>query len=233
MDPSQTISFADMFKNSFIAAHAQSGNLNLFTILMHLSVAFFIGTYIYWVYKNTYQGVLYQKTFNVTLVGLAVVTCLVIMTISGNLILSLGMVGALSIVRFRTPIKEPIDLVYIFWSIAVGIATGVGFYKISLTGSAALGAMLFMFSRRNDGETPYLLSVELLDVAKSGELEAQISKAVKKLKLRTKTITSGSTYLMYEVRLKGADSGFLKNLEEDFELRNLSMVSYSGEFSEV
>ena len=136
--------------------------LQLLNILLNISMSFAVGMFIFFVYKRTYQGVLYQKSFNISLVLASVVTSLVIMTISGNLILSLGMVGALSIVRFRTPIKDSMDLVFLFWAISSGIANGVGYYNISIVGSAMIAIFLVFLTRPSsaDDET-FLLVVQL------------------------------------------------------------------------
>ena len=128
----KTSSFSDIFKNSFLAMQGGVNTVSVTEIIINLGVSFFIGMFIFFVYRKTFQGVLYQKSFNVSLVAIAMLLTLIIMTIKGNLILSLGMVGALSVVRFRTPIKDPVDLVFSFWAITIGIANGVGYVSISL-----------------------------------------------------------------------------------------------------
>ena len=130
-------------------------------ILINLGVSFVVGLFIFYVYKKTFQGVLYQRSFNVSLVTIAMVITLIIMTISGNLILSLGMVGALSIVRFRTPIKDPVDLVFIFWAITVGIANGVEYFNISIIGSVVLTIVLLIMTRKSEEEQPFLLVLQI------------------------------------------------------------------------
>ena len=130
------VTFADVLQKSFIAmSMGSTDRITTLNILINISMSFFVGMFIFFIYKKTYQGVLYQRSFNISLVLASVVTAMIIMTISGNLILSLGMVGALSIVRFRTPVKDSMDLIFLFWAISAGIANGVGYYNISIVGS--------------------------------------------------------------------------------------------------
>ena len=129
----QATSFSDVVRQSYMELNS-SGPLSIADIGMSLVLTFIIALGIFWIYKRTFRGVLYTHSFNVSLVMISLVTSLVIMTISTNLILSLGMVGALSIVRFRTAVKDPLDIVFMFWAIAVGIANGAMQFKLALAG---------------------------------------------------------------------------------------------------
>ena len=136
-------------------------------ILINLSMSFFVGMFIFFIYKKTYQGVLYQRSFNISLVLASAVTAMIIMTISGNLILSLGMVGALSIVRFRTPVKDSMDLIFLFWAISAGIANGVGYYNISIVGSIMIAIFMLILTRSGKGiADTFLLVIQLSDSSK-------------------------------------------------------------------
>ena len=151
------MTFQDIFKNDFLTQVGKS--ISVLQIALMLLLSFALGLFIFFVYKKTFQGVMYSKTFNVSLVALAMVSSTVIMAVTSNIILSLGMVGALSIVRFRTAIKDPIDIVYMFWAISIGIMTGAGFWVLAVISSLIIGIVLFIFSKANIKYEPYLLIV--------------------------------------------------------------------------
>ena len=147
------MTFNDIFKSSFLE------NVSEFSILdtvIGLAVALVIGLFIFIIYKKTLTGVLYSGGFALTLVGLSLVTTLVIMAVTSNVVLSLGMVGALSIVRFRTAIKEPVEIVFLFWSLAVGIVIGAGMIPLAVIGSAIIGVILLLFANRKIRSNPYM-----------------------------------------------------------------------------
>lgn len=202
-------------------------------VLLNLIVTFAIGMFIFYIYKRTFQGVLYQKSFNITLVIVGIVTTLIIMTISGNLILSLGMVGALSIVRFRTPIKDPIDLAFLFWAITIGIANGVGYFNISIMGSVFVSLILLFLTRKEEVDNPFLLVIEMPSESFDDNITDIISKSVKKIKLKSKSINPSFTELTFEVKLKEDDTTFLKELQEDAKITKATLISYSGDLSMV
>ena len=150
------MSFSDVFKSSFLA------NINSFStldVLLALGLSFVIGLFIFIIYKKTYSGVMYSDSFGVSLIAMSMVTSLVIIAVTSNVVLSLGMVGALSIVRFRTAIKEPMDIAFLFWSIAVGIVLGAGFIPLAIIGSVIIGIIIVVFSTRKIGDTPYILVI--------------------------------------------------------------------------
>lgn len=203
-------------------------------IIINLTVSFLVGLFIFYVYKKTFQGVLYQRSFNVSLVTITMVITLIIMTISGNLILSLGMVGALSIVRFRTPIKDPVDLVFIFWAISVGIANGVGYYNISIIGSIVLTLVLLLMTRGSDTEHPYLLIMQIKNKANDDkQLTAQIQQSVEKFMLKSKARNEAYTEYIAEIRLKDENTDFIDKLYEDYEILKITLISYSGELAQT
>ena len=184
----EQLTYMDLFKKSFLAMAGSATTLTLIDIVINILVSFFIGMYIFFIYKKTFQGVLYQRSFNVSLVMMTTITSMIIMTISGNLILSLGMVGALSIVRFRTPIKDSIDLVFIFWAISAGIANGVGYFNVSLIGSLLIGIILLVLTKSEEKDHPYLLVLHLPLGTKDEEIHSYIKSSVRKYKLKAKTI---------------------------------------------
>jgi hypothetical protein len=227
------VTFSDLFDKSFIALSAGTDRYGPLDIAFNVLASFAVGMFIYFVYKRTYMGVLYQKSFSVSLILLSVVTTLIIMTISGNLVLSLGLVGALSIVRFRTPIKDSMDLVFLFWAISMGIANGVGYYGISVVGSVLIGLILFFMTRQEEVDHPYLLVMHIpLDVDES-EVTAVIKKSVLKYQLKSKAVSDDGYELTLEVKLDGDDASFLRALKDKNMVNSATMVSYSGDLSSI
>lgn len=202
-------------------------------ILINLGVSFTLGLFIFYVYKKTFQGVLYQRSFNVSLVTITMIITLIIMTISGNLILSLGMVGALSIVRFRTPIKDPVDLVFIFWAITIGIANGVGYFNLSIIGSLVMTAVLLFMTRHSDEEQPYLLVLQVPTELDSAPVVAEIKKSVSRFMLKSKTVTPQYDEITAEIRLKDDNTNFINKLHKEDKLIKATLITYSGDLSQV
>ena len=231
MDKKQ--SFADIFSESFMA---MDGSLERFTsieIVVNMGMSFILGLFIFYVYRKTFQGVLYQRSFNVSLIAIAMVVTLIIMTISGNLILSLGMVGALSIVRFRTPIKDPVDLVFIFWAIAIGIGNGVAYFNLTLIGSVIMTLALVALTRKDSEETPFLLVIQLEKQSNEEAVLEFVKSAVERFALKSKTVNPAYTELTAEVRLLNSDTGFVSELEQKFGIEKATLVSYSGDLAQV
>jgi len=222
-----TLSFSDIIKKKFLE---DMGNLTISTtrILTVMLLSLALGLLIYFVYKKTFQGVVYNRSFNFTLIFISMVTAFIILPITSNLTLSLGMVGALSIVRFRTAVKEPIDIAYLFWAIAVGITTGAGFYSLSILGSLFISVVVVAFSFiRGSNAGFYLLVINY----KSGS-QNNVSKVIEKIpqkKLKTKTITDGNVEATYEIRIKNSDTSFISELSGIDGVTNAALVSYKGE----
>ena len=227
------LTFADIFKKSFVAMQGGMERFSSVEILINLGVSFLVGMFIFYVYKKTFQGVLYQRSFNVSLVTITMVITLIIMTISGNLILSLGMVGALSIVRFRTPIKDPVDLVFIFWAITVGIANGVGYFNLSIIGSIVLTIVLLVMTRKPEEEQPYLLVLQIPSGTDSKLVVSDVKKSVERFMLKSKTITPQYEEITAEVRLKGDNTDFVNKLDSENKVLKATLITYSGDLSQV
>lgn len=225
-----TLNFSDLFKSDFLQ-NAVS-NFSVLDLALTLFISFLIGLFIYTIYKKTFNGVMYSRNFNVSLVSLAMITTLVIMAISSNIILSLGMVGALSIVRFRTAIKDPIDIVYLFWAIAAGIVTGAGLYLLAILGSLLVGIMLLAFTYKTSTEIPYMLVAN----CSSNEAEKRflnvLTEQVKRINVRSKAVRGGQDIeLTVEVRLKNEDTDFVNELAAMEGVNDLVLVSYNGELA--
>lgn len=227
------LTFGDLFNKQFMAMQTGAERFNVFDVLIYLTISFLIGLFIYYVYKKTFQGVLYQKSFNVSLVVISIIVTLIIMTISGNLVLSLGMVGALSIVRFRTPIKDPVDLVFIFWAITVGIANGVGYFSVSIIGSIIISIVIIIMKGKTENELPYLLILHYKDQSEIESIKKTIREAVRVFRLQSQTITDDYNEVTGEVRLINENTEFLKLLHENKKILKATLITHSGDLSQV
>jgi hypothetical protein len=200
-------------------------SLTIERVLLSLIVSFIVALFIFYMYRKCFSGVIYTRHFNIGLVLVSLVVTLVILPISSSLALSLGMVGALSIVRFRTAIKDPIDVVFMFWAIAVGIISGAGLYMVALVGSPIIGLFLFVLSRANlRTSDPYLLVIHY-----TTDAEAAVQKAIPENKLRSRTVTSAGVELMLEVRMKSKDASKVDELLKIKGVKDAALVSYNAD----
>jgi len=224
-----TIKFSDIFKSNFLE---KTTSFSLIDSIIGLVVAFFIGLFIYAVYKKTFNGVIYSHSFNISLLIMTMATALVIMGISSNVLLSLGMVGALSIVRFRTPIKDPMDLVYIFWAIVSGILCGAGFIPLVIIGAILIGLVLLIFVNKITVENPYLLIVKFEEELANAENERIIAAQTKKFALKSKSIMQQNEIeTTYEIRVKQNDAKLMDELTKVAGVKSAIMLSYDGNFT--
>lgn len=173
---------------------------------------------------------MYAPSFGVTLIALTLITTLLILAVTSNIILSLGMVGALSIVRFRTAIKEPMDIAFLFWSIAAGIVLAAGLIPLAVLGSLFIGLVLLTFSRQKNGESPYILVIHCADQTVEGQVRALVEARVRRLNLKSKSVVPGQIELNYEVRLRDADTEFVNELGAMKGVGNVVLVSYNGDY---
>lgn len=222
------LGFTDVIKKSIISSDFSS-TLSISDILFVLSITFLIGMFIFYIYKSTFQGVLYTASFNTSLVMVAMVTAVVIMTISSNIVLSLGMVGALSIVRFRTAIKDSMDIVFMFWAISVGIANGAGYFKISITASIVIGAVLFFMMKYKSSSQPYLLILSH-EAARSGAIKEELRKTFPSFNLKSETVENGLSEITLEIRVKNDDTSFINNLSNIEGVKRSALLSYNGDY---
>ena len=223
------MSFKDIFKKSFLEGFA-STEITTLTVVAALGVACLLALYIFFVYRVVTRKTFYSKNFNITLAGVTVITASLILTMQSSVVLSLGMVGALSIVRFRTAIKEPMDIAFLFWSIAVGIVLAAGLLFLAVLGSAFVGLVLWWFARRRGGESPYILVLHCADAQTEDAAKALVDSAVKKWNLKSKSVTPGQIELNYEVRLRAGDAAFVNTLGELDGVTNVVLVSYNGDY---
>ena len=222
------MSFKDIFKSNFLA---QVAAFSLVDMLIALALAFAIGLFICEVYKKTYRGVMYSRSFGITLLALAMLTTLAIMTVTSNVVLSLGMVGALSIVRFRTTIKEPLDIAFLFWSIVVGIMLGAGMIPLAVFSSVILGiVLLYMANRRGDSEDVYILVLQCADEIAEKKASEILEQSVKQFSLKSKTVSAGGIEWTVEVRIQEGSTQFINRLYAVEGVASATLVSYNGEY---
>ena len=222
------MSFNDIFKSSFLE------NVSEFSILdtvIGLAVALVIGLFIFIIYKKTLTGVMYSSGFALTLVGLSLVTTLVIMAVTSNVVLSLGMVGALSIVRFRTAIKEPVEIVFLFWALAAGIVVGAGMIPLAVVGSAIIGVILLVFANRKVRNDPYILVLSCADEAAGRRALQLLEQQVAHCTVKSMTVNESGVELTAEVRTKkDGSTGFVGAVAALPEVRSATLVSYNGAY---
>ena len=223
----EVVSYKDIVKQSFL--EFQSVGLTIADVATSLLITFAISLLIFWLYKKSFRGVLYTHSFNVSLVMVSLVTALVIMTISTNLILSLGMVGALSIVRFRTAVKDPIDIVFMFWAIAIGIANGAMQFELAIVGSFFIAIVVVILSNIKLQNHPYLLVIHYKSVDEK-EILIQLNEIIKSFKLKSKTVSNDLVELTLEVRVKKHNIAFVDEIAKINNVKDLGLVSYEGDY---
>ena len=219
------MSFQDVFKSSFLE------NVSAISILdmgLALLLAFGLGLFIFFVYKKTYAGVMYSSSFGVTLVALTMITTLVILAVTSNVVLSLGMVGALSIVRFRTAIKDPMDLMFLFWSITVGIICGVGLAKIALILSLALTVGILILDRLPVAKAPQILVVRSSDRASEAPIMEVVKRHSRSSTVKSRNMTEASLEMIVELRTD-AGSDLLQELLALEGVGSASLLKHDGE----
>lgn len=221
------MTFSDIFKSSFLESVTEFSVLDT---LIGLAFALSLGLFIFLVYKKTFTGVMYSTGFALSLIGLSMVTTLVIMAVTSNVVLSLGMVGALSIVRFRTAIKEPMEIVFLFWAIAAGIVIGAGMIPLAIAGSVIIGVVLIIFANRKHIETPYIVVINAEnDEAEKAALDL-VSRSVKRFVVKSKSVNAGGIELTAEVKISGSSTDFVNSLIQLDGVTNAALVSYNGEY---
>ena len=219
--------FQDIFNSSFLE---RVGSVSVADTAIAMALALLVGMFIFLVYKRSYSGVMYSASFGASLIVLTLVTTLVILAISTNVVLSLGMVGALSIVRFRTPVKEPMDIVFLFWSIAAGIVLAAGLIPLAVFGSLFIGLVLLVISMRKQVERPYILVLHCAGEAAEKEASDYVSKNARAMSLKSKSVLPDAVELNYEVRLKDGSSSFVNGLAAMEGVTHTALVSYNGDY---
>ena len=213
-----TFSIGDLF----------SGTLNPIRVVLTLLIALGVGGFLFLIYKKTFMGVVYSRSFNISLILLTMVSALVLMLISSNLTLSLGMVGALSIVRFRTAIKDPIDTVFMFWAIGEGIALGAGFILAAIVGAILIGIfMLLLASSKKKASLPYLLILHYEERA-SKQIKAMVAQ-IPYARVKSKTVQREGIELAVELRVKSSETGFVDKFLRVDGVYDATLIAHQGD----
>ncbi len=221
------MSFQDIFKSGFLE---NISSVSLLDMGIALALAFGIGMFIFLIYKKTFAGVMYSSSFGVTLVALTMITTLVILAVTSNVVLSLGMVGALSIVRFRTAIKEPLDIAFLFWSIAVGIVLAAGMIPLAVFGSVSIGMVLLVFVNKKAHLNPYIVVIRCENHDSETAAMDYLKKQVKRCVVKSKTAQKGAVELNAEIRMKEDNTDFINILSEMNGVNSAVLVSYNGDY---
>ncbi len=221
------MTFNDIFKSSFLE---NVTSVSILDMAIALVLAFGLGMLIFLVYKKTFAGVMYSSSFGVTLVALTMITTLVILAVTSNVVLSLGMVGALSIVRFRTAIKEPLDIAFLFWSIAVGIVLAAGMIPLAVIGSVVIGLMLLVFVNRKTHVNPYIVVLQCDGYNSETQARTFLESHAERCAVKSKSARKGLVELNLEVRLKDGNTDFINALSELDGVESAVLVSYNGDY---
>ena len=221
------MTFTDIFKSDFLE---NVTSVTVLDMVLTIVLAFGIGLFIFFVYKKTYRGVMYSSSFGVTLIALTMITSQVILAVTSNVVLSLGMVGALSIVRFRTAIKEPLDIAFLFWAIAVGIILAAGFIPLAVIGSVIIGLILLFFVNRKQHKNPYIIVLSCKDHAAETAAMSYVGERVERCVVKSKSAQEGLVEINMEVRLKDDNTDFINELSAMEGVNSAVLVSYNGEY---
>ncbi len=225
-----TLSFQDIFRNDFLKTITNI-DLSVFDIVTTMMLALGLGIVIFLVYRLSFQGVVYSHMFNVTLLGMTIITAVLIRTISTNIVLSLGMVGALSIVRFRSAIKDPKDIMYLFWAIAIGITTGAGLYLLASLATFFIGLVLYIAGRVRSHRQTYLL---VLRYRRSAHQEVLRNISNVKHTVKSRVATGDILELTIELKRNPKDdqTAFITKFSAIKDVEHATLVQYNGDYSE-
>lgn len=224
---SQTTTFNDIFKSKF------TENITSFSLMdtvIAMVLAFLVGVFIFYVYKKTFNGVMYSTSFGVSLIAMTLITTFVILAVTSNVVLSLGMVGALSIVRFRAAIKEPLDIAFLFWAIATGIVLGAGMIPLAVMGAVLIGLIMMIFVNKKPSDNPYIMVINCENDAAEKLVLDELKDNVKKQVVKSKTVSKQGIELTVEVRLKDMMTEFVNHISAQKGVTNVVLVSYNGDY---
>jgi len=208
-----------------------TADFSVMSIAYTLLFSFALGLFIFFIYRVSYKGVMYSKTFNVTLIAMSMITSSIILAITSNIILSLGMVGALSIVRFRTAIKDPIDVAYLFWAVGMGIISGAGLWMLALMSSVVIGIILFVFSKISDVKTPYLLVISYQTEETNDLVFKLIESEAKRYRLKSKVFNGENYELTVEIRERKKTASLVNKIGGINNVNSVALLGYDGDFA--
>ncbi len=221
------MTFQDIFKSSFLE---NVSSVSLVDMALALFLAFGLGLFIFFVYKKTFTGVMYSSSFGVTLIAMTMITTVVILAVTSNVVLSLGMVGALSIVRFRTAIKEPLDIAFLFWSLTAGITLAAGMIILAVAGSILIGIMLLLFVNKKSYLNPYIVVISCSDSKSEQAARQFLEQQVRRCVIKSKSARKGAVELNAEIRMRGDNTDFINALADMEGIHSAVLVSYQGEY---
>ncbi|MDE7067234.1 MAG: DUF4956 domain-containing protein [Schaedlerella arabinosiphila] len=221
------MTFQDIFKSSFLE---NVDSVSIVDMALAVILAFGIGLFIFLIYKKTFSGVMYSSGFGVTLVALTMITTLVILAVTSNIVLSLGMVGALSIVRFRTAIKEPLDIAFLFWAIAEGIVLAAGMIPLAVFGGVFIGAMLLLFVNKKSYVNPYIVVLSCVNQESERKALDFLKQEVSRCIVKSKTVQRSMVEVTAEIRMKGENTEFINTLSGMDGVKSAVLVSYNGDY---
>ena len=221
------MTFQDIFKSSFLE---NVDSVSIVDMALAMILAFGIGLFIFLIYKKTFSGVMYSSGFGVTLVALTMITTLVILAVTSNIVLSLGMVGALSIVRFRTAIKEPLDIAFLFWAIAEGIVLAAGMIPLAVFGGVFIGAMLLLFVNKKSYINPYIVVLSCVNQESERKALDFLKQEVSRCIVKSKTVQRSMVEVTAEIRMKGENTEFINTLSGMDGVKSAVLVSYNGDY---
>ena len=221
------MTFNDIFKSSFLE---NVGAVSVLDMVLAMALAFGLGLFIFFIYKKTYAGVMYSSSFGVTLVALTMITTLVILAVTSNVVLSLGMVGALSIVRFRTAIKEPLDIAFLFWAIAAGIVLAAGMIPQAVFGSVLIGIIILVFANHKDMSNPFIVVLTCDGHASEQKAVDFLRRHTRRCSVKSKSARQGVVEINLEVRLRDDNTDFINELSVIPGVQSAVLVSYNGDY---
>ncbi len=221
------MSFNDIFKSSFLE---NVTSVNLPDMVIAITLSFALGLFIFFIYKKTFAGVMYSSAFGVTLIAMTMISTFVILAVTSNVVLSLGMVGALSIVRFRTAIKEPLDIAFLFWAIAAGIVLAAGMIPLAVFGSVVIGVILLLFANKKTHINPYIVVLRCDNHESETTAVDYLKQQVNKCVIKSKTVQKGAVEVNIEIRMKNDNTDFINRLSEMNGINSAVLVSYNGDY---
>lgn len=224
----KTAVFSDFFKNGFSNLDVFS-KISAYNVMVCLLFTLAVAVFIFFIYKVSFRGVVYSYTFNLSLIIMCLLTALIILTISSNVVLSLGMVGALSVVRFRTAVKDPMDIAFMFWSMTAGIASGAGIYSVSILGSLFTGLVVLIASKYEIKEKKYMFIIHYSEDA-TDEVKLMLDKV--KCVMKSKTITRDGIEMAVEVKVNNNNTAFVNKVSEIKGVKDAALVSYNGDYAD-
>ena len=221
------ITFSDILKGKFLEEFSA---ISINDMLVAIALSFVLSLFIVYIYRVTYAGVSFSHSFAGCLILISMVTTMVILVITSNVVLSLGMVGALSIVRFRTAIKDPLDIAFLFWAIGAGIILAAGMIPLAIIGSVVIGLTLLLFVNKTSHTHPYMVVLNCENHDAEVKAKEFLAKNVTRSTVKSKSAVKGAIEMNIEVRLKEDDTDFINILSEMPGVNSAVIVSYNGDY---